>query len=114
MIDGDRGYKVGGPGGKNIKFEWGAMIRCEADGTELEDFAVNFRNPFELAVNSFGNVWCSDNDNDGLKSVRICWILEGGNYGWVGGPGKIKKPDSSFYPLPHSRARQPRLRPPPT
>ena len=28
----------------------------------------------------------SDNDNDGNESVRICWIMEGGNYGWFGGP----------------------------
>jgi putative membrane-bound dehydrogenase-like protein len=107
MTNGDTGYNVTGPDGKNIKFQWGAMIRCEADGTQLEDFAVNFRNPLELAVDSFGNVWCSDNDNDGLKSVRICWILEGGNYGWFGGPENIRNPDGSFDPIHHWRADKP-------
>ena len=107
MTNGDTGYNVTGPDGKNIKFQWGAMIRCEADGTQLEDFAVNFRNPLELAVDSFGNVWCSDNDNDGLKSVRICWILEGGNYGWFGAPENIRNPDGSFDPIHHWRADKP-------
>lgn len=107
MTNGDTGYNVTGPDGRNIQFKWGAMIRCEADGTKLEDFAVNFRNPVELAVDSFGNVWCSDNDNDGLKSVRICWILEGGNYGWFGGPENIRNPDGSFDPIHHWRADKP-------
>lgn len=107
MTMGDMSYNVTGPDGRKIAFRWGAMIRCEADGTLLEDFAVNFRNPVELAVDSFGNVWCSDNDNDGLKSVRICWILEGGNYGWFGGPENIRNPDGSFDPIHHWRADKP-------
>ena len=107
MTCGDSGYDVTGPDGKRIQFKWGGMIRCELDGTNLEQFAVNFRNPFELAVDSFGNVWCSDNDNDGLKSVRICWILEGGNYGWFGGPEMITNPDGSFDPIHHWRADKP-------
>ncbi|MFN0056750.1 MAG: PVC-type heme-binding CxxCH protein [Planctomycetales bacterium] len=107
MTNGDTSYNVTGPDGRNIKFQWGAMIRCEGDGSQLEDFAVNFRNPVELAVDSLGNVWCSDNDNDGLKSVRICWILEGGNYGWFGRPEDIKNPDGSFDPIHHWRADKP-------
>lgn len=107
MTNGDSGYDLTGPDGKKIQFRWGGMIRCEADGTQLEDFAVNFRNPVELGVDSFGHVWCSDNDNDGLKSVRICWILEGGNYGWFGGPEMIREPDGSFNPIHHWRADKP-------
>ncbi|MFO1019681.1 MAG: PVC-type heme-binding CxxCH protein [Planctomycetales bacterium] len=107
MTCGDSGFDVTGPDGVRIHFRWGAMIRCELDGTKLEAFAVNFRNPFELAVDSWGHVWCSDNDNDGLKSVRICWILEGGNYGWFGGPERIQERDGSFLPIHHWRADQP-------
>ena len=107
MTQGDTGYNVTGPDGKRVAYRWGAMIRCEGDGTQLEDFAVNFRNPFELAIDSFGNVWCSDNDNDGLKSARICWILEGGNYGWSGAPEMIRDPDGSFNPIHHWRADKP-------
>lgn len=107
MTQGDTGWDVTGPDGRRSTYRWGGLLRCEADGTQLEDIAVNFRNPFELAVDSFGNVWCSDNDNDGLKSVRICWILERGNYGWCGGPEMIRDPDGTFNPIHHWRADKP-------
>jgi len=107
MTVGDGGYDVTGPDGRHVKFQWGGFLRCELDGTQLEEFAVNFRNPFELAVDSFGRVWCSDNDNDGLRSVRICWILEGGNYGWFGRPEPIRETDGGFLPMHHWRMDQP-------
>lgn len=107
MTVGDSGYDVTGPDGRHVKFQWGGFLRCELDGTQLEEFAVNFRNPFELGVDSFGRVWCSDNDNDGLRSVRICWILEGGNYGWFGRPEPIREVDGSFLPMHHWRMDQP-------
>lgn len=86
MSHGDTGFKVTGTDGSKIEFKWGAMLRGELDGSKLEQIAVNFRNPYEIGVSSFGESFCSDNDNDGNFSVRICWILEGGNYGWFGGP----------------------------
>ncbi len=86
MAHGDSGFNVTGTDGSKIQYRWGAMMRGELDGSQLELLAVNFRNPYELAVSSFGEVYCSDNDNDGNQSCRICWILEGGNYGWFGGP----------------------------
>lgn len=86
MAHGDTGFNVTGVDGSHIQFKWGAMLRGELDGSKLETVAVNFRNPYEICVNSFGEAFCSDNDNDGNFSVRICWIMEGGNYGWFGGP----------------------------
>ena len=91
MSHGDEGFDVTGVDGSHIKFRWGAMLRGELDGTKLETVAVNFRNPYEICVNSFGEAYCSDNDNDGNESVRICWILDGGNYGWFGGPPFAKE-----------------------
>ena len=62
---------------------WGGMIfRCNPDGSEFEVLGHNFRNNYEVAVDSFGNVWQSDNDDDGHYGVRINYILEGGNYGY--------------------------------
>ena len=62
---------------------WGGMIfRCNPDGSEFEVLGHNFRNNYEVAVDSFGNVWQSDNDDDGNYGVRINYILEGGNYGY--------------------------------
>lgn len=86
MSHGDTGFNVTGVDGSKMEFKWGGMLRGELDGSKLETVAVNFRNPYELSVSSFGEAYCSDNDNDGNFSVRICWILEGGNYGWFGGP----------------------------
>jgi putative membrane-bound dehydrogenase-like protein len=86
MSHGDAGFKVTGTDGSQIEYRWGAMLRGELDGSKLEQIAVNFRNPYEIAVSSFGESYCSDNDNDGNFSVRICWILDGGNYGWFGSP----------------------------
>lgn len=86
MAHGDRGFDVKGTDDSHIKYRWGAMLRGELDGSQLEVIAENFRNPYEIAVSSFGEAFCSDNDNDGNRSVRICWILEGGDYGWFGRP----------------------------
>ena len=86
MSHGDAGFDVKGTDGSRAKFQWGGVLRGELDGSKLETVAVNFRNPYEVCVNSFGEAFLSDNDNDGNESVRICWIMEGGNYGWFGGP----------------------------
>lgn len=86
MAHGDTGFDVRGTDSSHIQFRWGAMLRGELDGSRLEIVARNFRNPYELCVDSFGEAYCSDNDNDGNESVRICWIMDGGDYGWFGRP----------------------------
>ncbi len=86
MSHGDTGFDVRGTDGSRVQYSWGAILRGELDGGQLETVAVNFRNPYEVCVSSFGEPFCSDNDNDGNESARICWIMEGGNYGWFGGP----------------------------
>ncbi len=60
----------------------GMVFRCDMDGNNFEVLAHNFRNNYELAVDSFGRIWQSDNDDDGNKGVRINFILEYGNYGY--------------------------------
>ncbi|MBL9183919.1 MAG: c-type cytochrome, partial [Verrucomicrobiaceae bacterium] len=47
-----------------------------------EVLAWNFRNNWEVAVDSFGTMWQSDNDDDGNKGVRINYVMEFGNYGY--------------------------------
>jgi putative membrane-bound dehydrogenase-like protein len=67
----------------------GTVWRCDMDGTNLELIAHNFRNNYECCVNSFGEVWLSDNDDDGNKQTRICFVMPGGNYGYhPRGPGQ--------------------------
>jgi putative membrane-bound dehydrogenase-like protein len=67
----------------------GTVWRCDMDGTNLELIAHNFRNNYECCVNSFGEVWLSDNDDDGNMQTRICFVMPGGNYGYhPRGPGQ--------------------------
>jgi len=86
MAHGDTGCNVTGTDGSKMQYKWGAVVRGELDGSKLETVAVNFRNTYECCVSSFGEIFLSDNDNDGNQSVRICWIMSGGNYGWFGSP----------------------------
>src|SRR4051794_31319843 len=52
------------------------------DGTKLELVAHNFRNNYEVCVDSFGTQFLSDNDDDGNQQTRICHVMPGGNYGY--------------------------------
>jgi putative membrane-bound dehydrogenase-like protein len=65
----------------------GTIWRCDMDGKNLELIAHNFRNEYEPCVDSFGNIFVSDNDDDGNQQTRICFVMPGGNYGyWPRGP----------------------------
>ncbi len=67
----------------------GTVWRCDLDGTHLELIAHNFRNNYECCVDSFGEIWLSDNDDDGHQQTRICYVMPGGNYGYhPRGPGQ--------------------------
>ena len=64
------------------KYRQGMAFRCNLDGSQVECLANNFRNPFELAVDSYGTLWQSDNDDDGNKGTRINYVMQYGNYGY--------------------------------
>ena len=63
-------------------YQEGMVFRCNMDGSEFETLAWNFRNNWEVAVDSFGTMWQSDNDDDGNRGVRINYVMEFGNYGY--------------------------------
>ncbi len=63
-------------------YHGGMVFRCGLDGSKFEVLAHNFRNNYEVAVDSFGGLWQSDNDDDGNRGVRINYVLEYGNYGY--------------------------------
>lgn len=92
---GNAGYQIRDKQGKPLKdkfdriiegngkpYRQGMAFRCKPDGSELEVLGYNFRNIFELCLDSYGNIFQSDNDDDGNKSVRINYIVEYGNYGY--------------------------------
>lgn len=64
-------------------YRQGMVFRCNLDGSQLETIGWNFRNPYELAVDSYGNIWQSDNDDDGNRGTRLNLVMEFGNYGYT-------------------------------
>ena len=63
-------------------YQEGMIFRCDLDGSNFETLAWNFRNNWEVTVDSFGGIWQSDNDDDGNRGVRINYVVEYGNYGY--------------------------------
>ncbi len=88
MSNGDQGLDVtDGEGrrawvGRNAPFPAGSVLRTDLDGRRLDLLAWNFRNPYEPAVDPFGEVFISDNDDDGNEQTRLLHVLEGGDYGY--------------------------------
>ncbi|PRY13881.1 putative membrane-bound dehydrogenase-like protein [Pontibacter ummariensis] len=77
----DKDGKVVNNSGK--PYRQGMIFRVNPDGTEFEVLAHNFRNNYEAAVDSYGTLWQSDNDDDGNQGVRINYVMEFGNYGYT-------------------------------
>ncbi len=63
-------------------YQEGMIFRCDLDGSNFETLAWNFRNNWEVTIDSFGGLWQSDNDDDGNRGVRINYVVEYGNYGY--------------------------------
>ena len=63
-------------------YQQGMVFRCKLDGSDFETLGWNFRNNWMIAVDSFGSLWQSDNDDDGNRAVRINYVMEFGNYGF--------------------------------
>ncbi len=65
------------------KYKQGMVFRCDPGGSHVECLGNNFRNPYEVAVDSYGTLWQSDNDDDGNRGVRINYVMQYGNYGYT-------------------------------
>jgi putative membrane-bound dehydrogenase-like protein len=79
------GNKIGTSG---KPYRQGLVFRCDLDlanakASNVETLGWNFRNNYEVCVDSFGTMWQSDNDDDGNKGVRINYVMEFGNYGYT-------------------------------
>ncbi len=61
----------------------GMVLRCTPDGKNVEVLGHNFRNNYEPCVDSYGNIWQSDNDDDGNAACRINFVMYYGNYGFL-------------------------------
>jgi putative membrane-bound dehydrogenase-like protein len=65
----------------------GVALGVDPDGKNLRPLAHNFRNSYEIARDSFGNMWQSDNDDDGNRGCRTSFVMEGGNMGYFSADG---------------------------
>lgn len=79
----------------------GMALRMNPDGTGLKVVGHNFRNSYEVALDSYGNMWQNDND-DQVVTCRVTWIMEGGNAGYFNANGKRtwqadKKPGQDIF-----------------
>lgn len=81
-------------------YQQGMAFRADYEDGKLTNFEVlgnNFRNNYELAPDSFGTVWQSDNDDDGNRGVRINYVMEHGNFGYsdelTGAAWQTKRPN---------------------
>ncbi|MFB3132343.1 MAG: PVC-type heme-binding CxxCH protein, partial [Rhodothermales bacterium] len=73
------GNEVAGAG---HPYRQGMVFRANRDGSAFEVLGHNFRNSYEVAVDAYGTLWQSDNDDDGNRGVRINYVMEFGNYGY--------------------------------
>ncbi|WP_020530076.1 PVC-type heme-binding CxxCH protein [Flexithrix dorotheae] len=64
----------------------GLALKIGPDGKGLGVLAHNFRNAYELAVDSYGNMWQNDNDDE-VVACRVNWVMEGSNAGYFSADG---------------------------
>ena len=54
------------------------------DGTELEIYCTGLRNPFDLAIDGFMNIFTRDNTNDGAGwDTRVSLLKQSALYGYT-------------------------------
>ena len=64
----------------------GMALSVNPDGTGLEVLAHNFRNSYELAIDSYGELWQNDND-DQKDANRTTWLMRHANAGYFSADG---------------------------
>ncbi len=64
----------------------GFSVRMNPDGTNVNVIGHNYRNSYEQALTSYGDLFQSDNDDP--PACRVSHVLEGGNAGFASADGK--------------------------
>jgi putative membrane-bound dehydrogenase-like protein len=68
------------------KWVGGIQLEVNSDGTGLRPLAHGFRNSYETYIDSYGDMWQNDND-DQVVTCRVSWLMEGGNAGFFSADG---------------------------
>ncbi len=64
----------------------GLALRINKNVNQLKVMAHNFRNSYEVMIDSYGNLWQNDND-DQVMACRTSYVMEGGNAGYFSEDG---------------------------
>jgi putative membrane-bound dehydrogenase-like protein len=83
-MDGADGASLSGYG------DGGNIMRCRTDGSDLQEVATGFWNPFDVKFDTQGRLLAADNDPDSRGPNRLVHVVEGGDYGYrslYGGSG---------------------------
>ncbi|HET8854526.1 MAG TPA: PVC-type heme-binding CxxCH protein, partial [Salinimicrobium sp.] len=91
---GNEGGQIKDANGNNIRdkngkeitpddYKQGMVFRSDQEFKNIEILGKNFRNNYEVTVDSYGTMWQSDNDDDGNKGTRINYVMDYGNYGYT-------------------------------
>jgi putative membrane-bound dehydrogenase-like protein len=64
----------------------GLAMKIGKDGKGLKVLGHNFRNSYEVAMDSYGNMWQNDND-DQVIACRTSFLMENGNAGYFSNDG---------------------------
>jgi putative heme-binding domain-containing protein len=82
--DGDYGVPGAiGVDGSQVTLRGGGILRVRPDGTELELFASGLRNPFDIAIDPYLNLFTRDNTNDGGGwDTRVSQLHASAEYGY--------------------------------
>ncbi|AMR31081.1 heme-binding protein [Mucilaginibacter sp. PAMC 26640] len=69
--------------GKKLTMLGGGIVRVRPDGTGMEIFSHGTRNIYDVAIDSYMNVYTRDNTNDGGGwNIRFSHHLQSGEYGY--------------------------------
>ncbi len=79
-----RAYTIRGTDGSEVVGygDGGNIVRCRLDGSQVNEYATGFWNPFGLAFDRAGRLLCVDNDPDARGPNRLLHIVPGGDYGY--------------------------------
>lgn len=96
---GDQGFQVTDRSGNSFAssrdgpFYAATVQSVRPDGTDFRVLAHNARNPYEIAFDSYGSIWQTDNDDDGNQWTRLLYVMEGANFGYWGPGGRRWRED---------------------
>ncbi len=100
---GDQGFDTTDRSGRSFRsgrdgpYYAATVQSMNPDGTDFRVLAHNARNPYEIALDSFGSIWQTDNDDDGNQWTRLLYVMEGADFGYWGPGGRRWREDKGTH-----------------